>query len=373
MVLSVLNVGVFVFSSDIFGNIGLFSLFARLLIIVNLGVLLLGFLKQSSSHAVKQYVTIFFMLIFGVLSYLINRPISLFEFIVLFAGYLAVPVYAVSVPKLKFNRNMIVWFRIISVVYALYFIYRGFFTPTYREGSGALLLGYINSNTTGAYMFLVSLFVLLSFNNAAKRIWRIFSYLIVAILLYLIIQTQCRTAFILTGLCLVYAVLPKIYRPGKLFVTVSVLSSYLFYYLYTYLYQISWNTDLTILDRTFYSGRQITFLEIGLKYSLFGDFKELFGGLNVSLGVLNTLGIIGFVLFLIFYTTFLFSPIMQNYKGKRREKRNLPLICFCAIMFHGCVETVLFTGGSVFAGVIGCIIAVIMCNNQDVQQKQIKR
>ncbi len=371
--LSILNIGIFVFSSDIFGNIGLFSLFARMLIIVNVAVLLLGFLKQSSSHAVKQYITIFFMFLFGVLSYLICRPISLFDFVVLFAGYLAVPVYAVSVPKLKFNSNLIVWFRLISVVYAFYFIYRGFFTPTYREGTGALLMGYINSNTTGAYMFLVSLFVLLSFNNAAKRIWRIFSYLIVTLLLYLIIQTQCRTAFILTSVCLIYAVLPKIYRPGKIFAAISVVSSFLFYYIYIYLYQMRWNIDLTILDKTVYSGRQEIFLEYGIKYTVFGNFEELFSGLNVSVGVVNTLGIVGFIAFLVFYINFLSSPVMQNYKGKRRERRNLPLLCFCAIMIHGCVETVLFTGGSVFAGVIGCIIAVIICNNQDVQQKQIKR
>ena len=134
-----------------------------------------------------------------------------------------------------------------------------------------------------------------------------------------------------------------------------------------------WNIDLTILDKTVYSGRQEIFLEYGIKYTVFGNFEELFSGLNVSVGVVNTLGIVGFIAFLVFYINFLSSPVMQNYKGKRRERRNLPLLCFCAIMIHGCVETVLFTGGSVFAGVIGCIIAVIICNNQDVQQKQIKR
>ncbi len=359
------NMGIFLFSSDMFYNFGLFSLSARLFIILNILTFILTMFRPTDKYQTWQVLIMIFMAFFMVTSYVIRPAGSLYDFVIALTGYIAVPIYALAVQRVSFSDTMIKVLRVVSVIYAALFIYRGYFARTYRPNSDALTLGYTNPNTTGAYMFLICLFVLLAFDNVEKKVWRYFSYCLVALMLYPILLTQCRAAFFLTMICYVYAVFPKIYRPQKVFPAVCVVFPWFFYYLYIYLYKIGWNVDAMLLDKTIYSGRQETFLSENIVYTLLGYFSKGFAGLNSAVGVINTLGIIGFVLYAAFYICFLTAPFMQSYIGKRVNKRNLPLVCMSALMLYGCVESMMFTAGTVFAGMIGCILAVIACNHKE--------
>lgn len=359
------NMGIFLFGSDLFGNEGLLSLSARIYILLDIIILACILLRPFDKNQKRQLITMALMAFFAVITYILKPSGSLFDFVITLIGYIAVPIYALAVQKVSFCNGMIYLLRVVSVIYALFFIYRGYITPTFRPGSDALMLGYINPNITGAYMFLVCILLLVAFNNVEKKIWRYMSYALVVLVLYPILLTQCRSALLLTSACLVYAVFPRIYRPKKLFPVVCTVFPWAFYYLYLYLYRVGWNLDMELLDKTIYSGRQETFVNEKIIYTLFGNFDKNFGGLNSAVGVINTLGLIGFVLFVVFYVSFLTAPLMQNYKGKRVEKRNLPLFCMGALMLHGCVESAMFTAGTVYAGMVGCILVAIACNNRE--------
>lgn len=359
------NMSFFLFSSDMFHHEGLSSLSARLFIVLDIIIFIVMMLRANDKIQKRQLVIMALMAFFAIITFISKISLPVFDFIIILIGYIAVPIYVLAIQKMSFFDGMINLLRVMAVIYTVWFIYRGYFAPTFRPGTDSLMLGYINPNITGAYIFLVCVFVLLSFDNAKNKIWRYFSYGLVVLLLYPLFLTQCRSAFFLAITCLIYAVFPKIYRPQKVLPVICIVFPWVFYYLYLYLYKIGWNIGGTLLDKDIYSGRQETFLNESIVYSLFGDLGEKFAGLNSAVGIINTLGIIGFTLFVAFYASFFTSSLMQEFKGKRASKRNLPLFCMCAMMLHGCVECSMFTAGTVYAGMVGCILVAIACNNKE--------
>ena len=126
-----------------------------------------------------------------------------------------------------------------------------------------------------------------------------------------------------------------------------------------YLYKMSWNLDFTILGRTIYSGRQEMFMLQGMDFSLFGNYAQNFEGLNVALAFVNTVGVFGLCAFIIYSILFMLSPFVQNSTTATSNSSYLKLICIGTIFIYGCVEVALVTGGSVFAGLIGCAMTTI--------------
>ena len=299
-------------------------------------------------HAKKNYL-LFLALLFSLLiSYILSSQGGGMDFLITMCSYLAVPIYMLVIPSVKFSDRTLCWFKKIGVCYVLFFVAAYLFKPAYQRVSGALTLGYSNSNTAGMYMYLTAIFLLLAFQNCSNKNEKLFSYGIVGIIDFLIVRTQCRTAFLLTSLCLICAFFPNILHPKKRFAVVCVVSPLVFYYLYSYLYKI-----------TIYSGRQKMFASQDMSFSLFGNYVHHFAGLNVALVFMTSVGILGFSIFMIYSILFMLSPFIQSSQTLIPEQCNLKLICIGTIFIYGCVESALFTGGSVFAGLIGCAMAAI--------------
>lgn len=366
IVITLTNLGIFIFSSAISYNESIFSFCARLLILLNLFLLLVTVFQknkfpvtQKTSHRLLGLAAISIFI-----SYLLNQQDGFINFMIRFCGYLAVPIYIFAVQRFTFSKKMSSWFKFIAAIYVLFFCTALIFGPTYHPVTGALTLGYHNPNATGAIFLMTAVFVQLAFYNSVKRFPRWFSYIAVAVLIYLIILTQCRSAFLLTLVCFIYAISPRSFRPGKIYILLCLCSSYIFYYLYIYLFESGWQLEATILDRTIYSGRQNAFIEYGIDYTLFGDFA--IDGLNLAATLINSIGIVGTLLLAAYYAKNLLSPFFQNIHDHNNSHKNLPLFCLGALFVHGCVEVAFFTAGSFFGSMIGCILAVIACNRQEI-------
>ena len=358
ILVSILNLFFLIFTSSFAFNESMASICARGLMFTNIAFLMLFMIKKSR-HAKKNYL-LFLALLFSLLiSYILSSQGGGMDFLITMCSYLAVPIYMLVIPSVKFSDRTLCWFKKIGVCYVLFFVAAYLFKPAYQRVSGALTLGYSNSNTAGMYMYLTAIFLLLAFQNCSNKNEKLFSYGIVGIIDFLIVRTQCRTAFLLTSLCLICAFFFFILHPKKRFTVVCVVSPLVFYYLYSYLYKISWNLDFTILGRTIYSGRQKMFASQDMSFSLFGNYVHHFAGLNVALVFMTSVGILGFSIFMIYSILFMLSPFIQSSQTLIPEQCNLKLICIGTIFIYGCVESALFTGGSVFAGLIGCAMAAI--------------
>lgn len=355
ILISILNLIFFISTSSFALNPSIASICAQGLIGINI-LFLVVFVGNNFRHAQKDFIIFLLLLLSLLLSYIVSLQSGLKDLFITASAYLSVPIYMLVIPHINLKVKTFEWFKKIGICYALFFIVAYLYKPVYHTFSGALTFGFSNSNTAGMYLYLTSIFILMAFRDSSKKYEKFFSYGIVVILDYLIAQTQCRTAFLLTTFCLICAVFPSLFRPKNRFAVACVVSPVVFYYLYSFLYKISWNLDLTILGRTIYSGRQDMFAIEGIKLSLLGNYVHHFAGLNTAAVLINAVGILGFAIFIIYSILFLTSSFIQRADSNRC---NLKLICVGTIFIYGCVESALFTGGSVFAGMIGCILASI--------------
>ncbi len=294
-------------------------------------------------------------------SYFLNPTGSAYEFIVLLSGYLAVPVYLLIITNLRIPKSMVGWMQFISWVYIGYFLMMSIVFPSYRKGTDALMLGFSNSNRTGTYMLLVIILsIVASANDEKKVLWYARKVCEVA-LLYFIAATQSRTSFLLAFFAEVISLLPVLPRLSKRVIRICIIIPAVFLWAYTLAYSMNWLINVEILGKTIYSGRQILFVIETLPISLFGNYAVgQFGGLNVAQSILNTLGLMGLIIFYLFYFRLTASTMFT--KGDR--KGTIAIICFSLLFLHGCTENMLMTGGSVYAGMIGCILLTIKAMNE---------
>jgi len=358
---SIFNLILFVCSSDKFYNDALFSLSARLLLVVNLIILFLVVAQET--HTKKFFtncILLFLMVAEAYMSYSISPAGGIMDFAILVSGYVAVPIYLLTISFIKIPKDALNWMKIISWIYMAFFLVMSIAFPSYRQGTNALMFGYSNSNRTGAYMLLVVvLSVLVSQNEERKLLWwaRKGSE---AAMLFFIAATQSRTSFFLALLAEIASLVTSLPKFGKKTLRIAIIAPAIFLWLYVWMYEQQWFIGVEFLEKTIYSGRQVLFINQTLALTPFGHYAAGgFGGLNAAQAVLNTLGIIGLLLNYVFYFRVTDSALL-NCKGK---SGTLAVICFALLMLHGCTETMFTVAGSVYAGMIGCILLTIKAAN----------
>ena len=363
VLISIINLIIFTFSSGNFFNEAIFSLAQRAVLLLNVVFFTATVIKNRAS---KKFVInlgiLLFMLVCSYISYMLNPGGGMFDFVITVLEYLAVPIYMLAIPDTQFDPKTKKCLQLIGVAYVVLFVYCGFVDPIYRnEFSTALSMGYSNPNRTGCYLLLTVVYLLVAFENDKKM--KVMSYVMSAVLLYLIMLTECRTAFLLGLIALIYAIIPKL-KAGKVFALICTFSPLGFAFIYLYAYKNGWFYSTEIFGKEIFSGREEMYTDMMSNISMFGNYAAVqLGGLNVSMSVLSTLGIAGIVLFYVYYTGFMTDRFIQI--ESRSEKKNLGLVCMGLLMFHGCTETILLVGGNVYAGMIGCILVLINVNNQE--------
>ncbi len=241
-----------------------------------------------------------------------------------------------------------------AVSMALFWIYAGFLHPTYAQ-TGALTYGYSNSNRAGAYLLLDGAILLSSANRMKLFKQKLLLWMLTGILLWLIVLTQCRTAFLLLLAMMVYAIYPYAPKLGKKFLTLCTFIPLVFSYFYILIYNMGWLQSITIFGKSIYSGRQDLFQVEFLGFSLLGNYSVSgFGGLNLGIGLLNGFGIVG--TFLFYYFMVWFNKRHVAIDESRGQKKSFTIVCFGLLMLHSCTEVFLFTCGTVYASMIGMIL-----------------
>lgn len=317
------------------------------------------FLSRNLS---RSYFLLLLILLCAILSYLVGTGGESLEFVVKLTNYIALPIYIIFVKECCADIFNVKFFRFLSLIIALLFAVLFLFAPMYSDYSGALTLGYSNSNTTGLYLFFVEIFLLLSFYKI-KFSKKIPIIMVEIFVLYLIILSQCRTAFILGVVCFILSFIPKFRCPSKIFVIICVIFPLIFYGIYLFLSRRINNFDVILLGKSFFSGREILFEE-GLYLSLFGKINgEILFGLNVAQSVINTFGIIGYVLLCLFY----YLSINDVFLKQQNKMGSFPIFCVVIIMLYGCTEVSIFLNGSIYAVLYFFVMMLVKCNSNQPQ------
>lgn len=354
----------FVFSTKNYLNYGIFSLVARILLILNL--VLFGvtvFSKRGISNRLRVGILfIVAMFVCAMISYFVTPRGAIGDYLIVVLCYLSIPIYMVVSKEIWLIEDTRRIISLFAIGMALFFIYLGFFQPVYRPGTQALSFGYSNSNRAGTYLMLVGILLSVCAENAKNRFREFLYWGLNAVLLYLIILTQCRTAFIILASVLIYAMLPNRPKVGKRFLNICLLISIVFSWVYVYIYNQGWLINLEIFGKSIYSGRQELYTEEFLGFSLFGKSTvNGFVGLNLGIGLLNCLGIVGALLF---YSFILRFNAQHTEASELNQHENcLNVFAMGMVLLHACTEVSLFTGGSVYASMMGLILIMMQDNS----------
>ncbi len=349
-----------VFSTENYYNESLFSLAARILVLLNL--CFFGFTilmkKGIKTSTWKNIVFIIIMFVAAIFSYLIGGGPSPVDYLIIIFGYLAIPLYCITAQEAEILDLTKSFITVFAVTVAVFYIYLTIFNPVYFEVTGALSFGYSNSNRAGAYLMLVGALLLCCAERTKSFIKKLVLWGFAGSILYIITLTQCRTAFFILLGILIYSILPIVPKVGKKFLIACSLITLAFSWLYIYLYDHGWFQTLEVFGKSIYTGRQELFESEFLGFSLFGFFgKSGFSGLNLGIGLLNGFGIIGTLLFYIFILRF--GSQLVSASRLSENQKTFSIFCFGALMLHSCTEVSLFTGGSVYAALMGLILIMM--------------
>ncbi len=220
-----------------------------------------------------------------------------------------------------------------------------------------------NSNT--ASMFLYSFLCVLMINIPyRKHKW--FLILLVAYDFFLIYGTNSRSTLAATLLVIIVCIFFSKKRISKWVICVCVFFPILFAVVYLYMFYVLGYVNFDFMDKTFFSGRQIGYLNYlammkSASHYLFGNFVEsrFQNAENAPLAIFASIGIIGLVMF---YTFFLHLLFQINENSTTRMK-NICLICILGIFIESCTEASFFLGG--FPGVIMMATFFLLGNYAD--------
>lgn len=148
----------------------------------------------------------------------------------------------------------------------------------------------------------------------------------------------------------------------KSWIVIGLMIPIVFLFLYSYLYENNYFSDLVIMGKEFYSGREGYFIEVlnDLKnYLFFGNFGNyhLTNTHNGPLSVLASLGISGIVLLY----TYLYNSmkILLNFQSKTSK---MAIMSILILLAQSSSEAAILVGGANFTVPIATLFLIAKAN-----------
>ena len=243
------------------------------------------------------------------------------------------------------TESFVFW---VNVAIALVFVLFSRTSFAYSdEIIGSLSLGYANPNATAIYLLMNIALLMLYTVRIQKLIPKLFVYVLCTYLLYLLYETNSRTCLVAAVLIVAYILIAPKWKLPRILLPIFMLIPLAFLFFYAEMYKTGKYTDLTILGKEFYSGREGYFVKMlaNLKaYWLVGDvgqhpFENMHNG---PLTLLSGCGVIGYILYLLFTS----STIRHYYREEVSHTQTVALIVILAAFIHSCSEAALVVGGA---------------------------
>lgn len=326
----------------------------------------------------NEIVTIFAIIIFSFVSYLLSSNGGMYNYIIRLWCYLALPFYFLYVDYLEPNKKLISFVFSINFLISMVFILLSFSKyryAGYKNFLGTndqwLTLGYDNPNQTAMYLLITIIILFCAICYYSKNIVRILIFLDIIYMVKLLIETSSRTCILIAILITVIILFKKKYTISKYIVIVILLLPSIFMFVYPLFYENRWFLNFELWGKTDYSSRIYMFITAlsSVKHEfLFGNFatNQLQNVHNATLSVYSSLGIVGLILFYIYYFRVYFNIISKGFKSRTAY---ISFIGLLVIFVHACTEAAFIVGGSMYAGILSILIFLVKLDWKEVKYK----
>ena len=233
---------------------------------------------------------------------------------------------------------------------------------THEKLTTLLNLGYSNPNSTAIYIFLTISIMLSFFEYIKSKKIKLLLLILIVYLIYLIFLTESRTCMLVSIALVIYFFWPFNINIRKSWIIIGLMIPIVFLFLYSYLYENNYFSDLVIMGKEFYSGREGYFIEVlnDLKnYLFFGNFGNyhLTNTHNGPLSVLSSLGISGIVL--LYGYLYNSMKILLNSHSKTSK---MAIMAILILLAQSSSEAAILVGGANFTVPIATLFLIAKAN-----------
>lgn len=269
------------------------------------------------------------------------------------------------------SGNYIKFIGIINVLIALLFVFFSYQGFAYRRGSiitASLSLGYQNPNITAIYLFMNASILLVTIGAFKHIAMKLLMIALIFLDITMMYRTDSRAVFfVYLFIVAVYVFKKRKFKIPKIFILLCVLFPFAFLFIYTYMYDNGILTDVMILGKSVYSGREVYFsdmlAEIGGSISgiLFGEFRGFNNTHNSALGLISYFGILATI---IYYLNWLYSLFHIAKHGFSNKIAYIAFISILALHIHSCAEAALIIGGGIWFVFTASIFSIARNNHE---------
>ena len=311
------------------------------------------------------------IILFSVLGVAVSGASALLGKIVEYMCFLMLPAYGILFREVKSVKPIKIAIFIANFFYAGLFVFLSFTDIAYRyvgeygiEYTYGMTLGYANPNETGMYL-LVSFAIMLSlFFYTDKLYVKALAALFGGYLFYCIVMTESRICLILVILLLIVQFTGWIRRTGKNTAKIVTLIPAIFAVIL--IFAPSFLDSLQLMGDSLEGGRSAVikpFLaKLDFSVFLFGDFSE-FAGHNLHNSYVTKFAFFG--IFTVIVYTFFLQNMLHEYRARLSDKCAwCAYAAFLCIILHGIAEATFITSGTVYAGLVGLLLLLMLPGEQ---------
>ena len=248
-------------------------------------------------------------------------------------------------------------FYAATIFFIVFFFFMGGNEKTNGElHSRYITMGFNNPNLAGMWLGTMIYFLAISVGMAKNKFFKIFTVMLMAVMLYMITVTECRNALLSLAVVLLLWIMHKI-RKNKSFKPWSILFVIVLPLIFVGLYFAVLKTDLVdALEFLVSEGKnldsRVRIWGNGLKtidgiklitgnYYAEGNKTGEFQLHNISLDILVAYGVIVFILSVLYITKLLVPAAKKTPKNVL----NFGILCFFGVWLFGLGEAAFITGG----------------------------
>ena len=337
---------------------GVVSLVYKGIVIITFGcffVLFINRINRSIYFVGSKEMICFILLVMTIIfSLLFGTDTIYFDIQIMgILGFVEMPIAIMLMDTVDYNEENVKFILYINIIIAVIFSMLSFSKLAYSGILDSLYLGYSNPNATAIYLLLNQAILILFLPMLAKKSLKFLVIVLCIYEEYLIYLTDSRTCLLISIAIVVYYLFGKKIRIPKWFVIIAMIIPLAFLIVYTNLYSSGIFSDLNILGKGVYSGREVYFMSqmnvISWK-NILGDVRYYhFTNMhNGPLAIIASSGFVGYILWFLFY---LFT-IRRYHNIAQNQLQYIALVAILGVFIHSCSEAALIVGGAHYSIIV---------------------
>lgn len=287
-------------------------------------------------------------------SFLINSgEISYSSQIIGALGFIEMPLAIILMDCVEYNKKNQQFVLYVNILIAIVFSILSMSKYAYSGKLDSLYLGYANPNVTAIYLLLNQAILIMYLPMLRKFSVRI---LIIGLCIYeefLIYLTDSRTCLFVSIIIVAYYFFGRKIRIPNWIITVAMITPLAFLLIYTNMYESGKYSDLTILGKEFFSGREKYFLSqmdiLSIKNTVGNVRQYRFTNMhNGALAIIASCGYLGYALWFSFYS----FTLWRYHHNARTQLQFIALAAILGVFIHSSSEAALMVGGAHYSIVV---------------------